>query len=465
MKRTPYANAPNCLDLNRSELKKKPSQYPIKAFSDSSRISAQFFLSKAGIYLLLPLIGTGMALLGGCSKSSDVSLSQQGNSQAVDNSKPSQQTTAQAPENSTTGSDRPQGIPSTSGAPSLTDRPLVPTATDTNFVVEVVKKVEPAVVQINTSQTERAQVPDSLNDPFFRRFFGEGQPTPPQGRSRRGVGSGFVISSNGQILTNSHVVNKADRVMVSFSDGRTVEGKVLGEDPASDLAVVQVPGNNLPTVTLGSSERVEPGQWAIAIGNPLGLQKTVTVGVISATSRSGSDIGVSDKRIDFIQTDAAINPGNSGGPLLNARGEVIGINTAIIQGAQGLGFAIPIDTAKRISQELISKGKVEHPYLGVQMATLTPEIKEKLSNGGLRVAADRGILILRVLQGSPADKAGIKPGDVIQAINNQPVNKANELQQQLEKNGVGRQLPLQLQRNGQNLNLAVRPEPMPARPE
>ncbi len=492
MKRTRYTNAPNCLDLNPSDLKKKPkqvgvnkphtqksgffkkpdvstpasfrfncayllSQYPIKAFSDSSRTGAQFFLSKPAIYLLLPLIGTGMALLGGCSKSSDVSPSQQTNSQVLENSQPAQQTTAQAPENSTTGSDRPNG--------NSSDRPLVPTAADTNFVVEVVKKVEPAVVQINTSQTQRAQVPDTLNDPFFRRFFGEGQPTPPQGPTRRGVGSGFVISSNGQILTNSHVVNKADRVMVSFSDGRTVEGKVLGEDPASDLAVVQVPGNNLPTVTLGSSERVEPGQWAIAIGNPLGLQKTVTVGVISATSRSGSDIGVSDKRIDFIQTDAAINPGNSGGPLLNARGEVIGINTAIIQGAQGLGFAIPIDTAKRISQELITKGKVEHPYLGVQMATLTPEIKEKLSNRGLRVAPDRGILILRVLQGSPADKAGIKPGDVIQSINNQPVNKANELQQQLEKSGVGSQLPVQLQRNGQNLNLAVRPEPMPARPE
>jgi Do/DeqQ family serine protease len=457
MKRTPYANNPNCFDLNRSNLTKKPSKHSIKTFSHSSRIGAQFFWSKPAIYLLLPLIGTGMALLGGCSKSSDVSPSQQANSQVLENSKPPQQTTAQAPENSTTRSDRPNG--------NASDRPLVPTAADTNFVVEVVKKVEPAVVQINTSQTVRTQVPDALNDPFFRRFFGEGQPTPPQGQTRRGIGSGFVISSNGQILTNSHVVNKADRVTVSFSDGRTLEGKVLGEDPASDIAVVQVQGNNLPTVALGSSERVEPGQWAIAIGNPLGLQETVTVGVISATSRSGSDIGVSDKRIDFIQTDAAINPGNSGGPLLNARGEVIGINTAIIQGAQGLGFAIPIDTAKRISQQLITKGKVEHPYLGVQMVTLTPEIKEKLSNRGLRVAADRGILILRVLQGSPADKAGIKPGDVIQAINNQPVNKANELQQQLEKNGVGSQLPVQLQRNGQNLNLAVRPEPMPTRPE
>ncbi|MGC1393630.1 MAG: HhoA/HhoB/HtrA family serine endopeptidase, partial [Coleofasciculaceae cyanobacterium] len=322
-------------------------------------------------------------------------------------------------------------------------RPLTPTAADNNFVVDVVKRVEPAVVQINTSQIQRSQEPDEFGSPIFRQFRG----SQPQERISRGVGSGFVISPNGQILTNSHVVNKADRVTVSFSDGRTVEGKVVGEDPASDIAVVQVEGNNLPSVTLGSSAQVEPGQWAIAIGNPLGLQKTVTVGVISATSRSGSDIGVSDKRIDFLQTDAAINPGNSGGPLLNARGEVIGINTAIISGAQGLGFAIPIDTAQRIAQQLITTGKVERPYLGVQMVTLTPEIKARLRNNldqRISITADRGIIIVRVARNSPADQAGLKPGDVIQAINKQPVNKAEELQQLLDKNGVGSQLQIQI---------------------
>ncbi len=405
---------------------------------------------QSAIYLLLPLIGTGMTLLGGCSKSSSVSPSEPTNSSAI-------------VENSRDSSNNSNGIASTSGAAPLTNRPLVPTATDTNFVVDVVKKVEPAVVQINTSQTVRNQGSEELNDPFFRRFFGDAAPMQPSERTERGIGSGFVINSNGQILTNSHVVNKADTVTVSFSDGRTLEGKVLGEDPTSDIAVVQVAAKNLPTVQLGRSEQVQPGQWAIAIGNPLGLQETVTVGVISATSRSGSDIGVSDKRIDFLQTDAAINPGNSGGPLLNARGEVIGVNTAIISGAQGLGFAIPIDTAQRIAQQLITKGRAEHPYLGVKMITLTPEVKQKLNNRNVRLAAERGILIIGVVQGSPADKAGIKAGDVIQAINKQPVNKAEEFQRLLENNGVGSQLQIQLQRGGQNLTLAVKPEPLPVR--
>ncbi|HAJ60713.1 MAG TPA: peptidase S1 [Cyanobacteria bacterium UBA8543] len=354
-------------------------------------------------------------------------------------------------------------MPSASGATGLTNRPLVPTASDTNFVVEVVKKVEPAVVQINTSQTVRSQLPEEMDDPFFRRFYGDVEPPPPSERTRQGIGSGFVISSNGQIVTNAHVVNKADTVTVSFSDGRTLEGRVLGEDPASDVAVVQVSASNLPTVTLGRSDRVEPGQWAIAIGNPLGLQKSVTVGVISATSRSGSDIGVSDKRIDFLQTDAAINPGNSGGPLLNARGEVIGVNTAIISGAQGLGFAIPIDTAQRIAKQLITKGRAEHPYLGVKMVTLTPEVKQQLNNRKVRLAADRGVLIIGLVKGSPADKAGIKAGDVIESINNKPVNKAEEIQRVLENNGVGSQLQIQLQRGEQKVTLAVRPEPLPTR--
>ena len=392
----------------------------------------------AGRLLLLSLTGIGLTWLGGCGSSN---LS-------------SQEVTT-PPQNSVSQPVVVSPKPETNN--NTSNRPLTPTATDNNFVVDVVKKVEPAVVQINTSQTQRSQEPDE----FGLRRFREGQ---PQERISRGVGSGFVISSNGQILTNSHVVNKADTVTVSFSDGRTVAGKVVGEDPASDIAVVQVQGTNLPTVTLGSSAKVEPGQWAIAIGNPLGLQKTVTVGVISATSRSGSDIGVSDKRIDFLQTDAAINPGNSGGPLLNARGEVIGINTAIISGAQGLGFAIPIDTAQRIAQQLITTGKVEHPYLGVQMVTLTPEIKQRLSanpNRNIRIEAERGIIIVRVARNSPADRAGIQPGDVIQAINNQPVNKAEELQQQLEKNGVASQLQIQIQRGSQKLQIAARPEALP----
>jgi S1-C subfamily serine protease len=376
-----------------------------------------------------------MALLGGCSQASNPAPSQQATPQAVEEPK------------------------------TATNRPLAPTQEDSNFVVEVVNKVEPAVVRINTSQTVRREVPDGLDDPVFRRFFGEGLPSQPQERVRRGVGSGFVIDAKGLILTNSHVVNNADAVTVVFSDGRSLEGKVLGEDPLTDVAVVQVPANNLPTVELASSEQVQPGQWAIAIGNPLGLQETVTVGVVSALDRSSSDIGATGKRVGFIQTDAAINPGNSGGPLLNARGQVIGVNTAIIQGAQGLGFAIPIDTAKRIADQLITKGRVEHPFLGIRMVPLTPEIKQRLNNSRnskVRVEADQGVLIVQVVRGSPADEAGLRPGDVIQAINNQQVTKAEQVQQQLEKSGVGNQLPITVQRGGQTVELTVQPAPLPA---
>src|SRR4028119_20504 len=223
-------------------------------------------------------------------------------------------------------------------------------------------------------------MPDVFNDPFFRRFFGSRVPTEPDTRVERGTGSGFIISSNGQILTNAHVVAGADTVSVTLKDGRAFKGKVLGVDTVTDVAVVKIDAGNLPAVSLGNSDQLKPGEWAIAIGNPLGLDNTVTTGIISATGRTSSQVGVPDKRVQFIQTDAAINPGNSGGPLLNASGQVIGMNTAIIQRAQGLGFAIPINTAQRIANQLVTQGKVEHPYLGIQMVTLTPELKKNLNS-------------------------------------------------------------------------------------
>jgi serine protease Do len=398
----------------------------------------KFSGKKAITHLLLPLFGVGIAFLSGCSINSSRNV------------EPSRETAnAQAIQESA----------------SPNNRPLTPTPEDSNFVVAVVNKVEPAVVQINTSRTVRSQVPEILNDPFYQRFFGRQIPAQPQERVVRGVGSGFVINSNGQILTNAHVVNDADTVTVSFSDGRTVNGKVLGQDKLTDIAVVQVPVNNLPTVELATSEQVQPGQWAIAIGNPLGLQETVTVGVVSATDRSISDIGASDSRIGYIQTDAAINPGNSGGPLLNARGQVIGVNTAIIQGAQGIGFAIPIDTAQRIAQQLTTQGKVEHPFIGIQMIPLTPEVKQRinsLANTNVRVQADQGILIVRVVPGSPADKAGLRPGDVIQQINNQRVTTANAVQQIVDKSGVGANLQMQLQRNDTTVQVTLQPGALPA---
>jgi S1-C subfamily serine protease len=335
-------------------------------------------------------------------------------------------------------------------------------------VVEVVEKVEPAVVQITTARTVETQVPEIFEDPFFRRFFGNNVPVPPQERQVRGIGSGFIINPNGQIVTNAHVVDKADRVTVVLNDGRSLEGEVLGTDPLTDLAVVQIQADNLPTIELGNSDQVRPGQWAIAIGSPLGLQQTVTVGVISGVNRASNLIGISDKRIDFIQTDAAINPGNSGGPLLNARGQAIGVNTAIVGGAQGLGFAIPINTAQEIAQQIIAHGNVEHPYVGIQMIALTPEIRQQINqdpNIRIPIEAEEGVLIARVLPNSPAARAGLRPGDVIRQIGERAIANAEEVRQLVEQAGVGGQLQVQVQRQEQTLSFTLQPEPLPVRDE
>ncbi|PSB04814.1 HhoA/HhoB/HtrA family serine endopeptidase [Merismopedia glauca] len=337
--------------------------------------------------------------------------------------------------------------------------PIPDAPTRNNFITDVVEKVGPAVVRIDASRTVTAEVPEILQDPFFREFFGDRIPTSPQQRVEEGTGSGFIISSDGQILTNAHVVAGADRVSVVLKDGRTLQGKVMGTDPVTDVAVIKVEANNLPTVSLGNSEDLKPGEWAIAIGNPLGLDNTVTTGIISGTGRTSSQVGIPDKRVNFIQTDAAINPGNSGGPLLNANGQVIGMNTAIIRRAQGLGFAIPINTAKNIADRLVKTGKVEHAYLGIQMATLTPEIKRQInssSNGRLKIDEDKGVLILRVLPNSPAAKGGLKSGDTIIEVNGQPTTTADRLQQSVNDVEVGANLPIKLRRQGQTLEVNVR---------
>lgn len=346
--------------------------------------------------------------------------------------------------------------------------PIFSSSGDPNFVVGVVQKVGPAVVRIDSSRTITSQTPEEFNDPFFRRFFGDRVPSQPQQRVERGSGSGFIINSSGQILTNSHVVDGADSVTVILKDGRSFNGKVLGEDPVTDVAVIKIPANNLPTLALGNSDALQPGEAVIAIGNPLGLNNTVTSGIISATGRSSSDIGASDKRVDYIQTDAAINPGNSGGPLLNVRGQVIGMNTAIISGAQGLGFAIPVNTAQRIAQELIANGKVDHPYLGIQMVTLTPEIRERINKelgDRINLTADKGVLLINIVPRSPAANAGLKNGDVIHSINNQPVNKIEDVQRLVENSKIGNPLQMEVERNGQVTQVAVKPAPLPVRRE
>jgi S1-C subfamily serine protease len=337
---------------------------------------------------------------------------------------------------------------------------------DPNFVVAVVQRVGAAVVRIDSARTVTSQASDEFEDPFFRRFFGDRRQSEPRQRVERGSGSGFIINANGQILTNSHVVDGADTVTVIFKDGRRFDGKVQGEDPVTDVAVIKIDANNLPVMRLGNSDTLQPGEAVIAIGNPLGLNNTVTSGILSATGRSGSDIGASDKRVDYIQTDAAINPGNSGGPLLNARGEVIGMNTAILRGAQGLGFAIPINTAQRIAQELITKGRVDHPYLGIQMATLTPEIRESLNTRfNINLTTDKGVLLVDIVPRSPAAVAGLKEGDVIQSIDNQRVTSIDEVQKIVEKSTIGTPLQIQVERQGRTAQVTVRPAPLPVRRE
>jgi Do/DeqQ family serine protease len=355
--------------------------------------------------------------------------------------------------------------PSSAAPAGETVQARLPASADTSFITDVVDKVGPAVVRIDSSRTITRKIPEAFNDPFFREFFGDAFPAQRQKQVERGTGSGFIINADGQILTNAHVVAGADTVKVTLKDGRTFQGKVMGTDPVTDVAVVKIQANNLPTVAIGNSDQIKPGQWAIAIGNPLGLDNTVTAGIISATGRTSSQVGVADKRVQFLQTDAAINPGNSGGPLLNAAGEVIGMNTAIIQGAQGLGFSIPINTAQRIASQLVAKGKVDHAYLGIQMVTLTPELRKELNsdpNSPIKVNDDQGILIVKVMPNSPAAKAGLRSGDVIQKINDQSVTDNSSVQQLVENSQVGGTLQMELRRNGQTLKAPVQTAALPA---
>jgi S1-C subfamily serine protease len=303
-----------------------------------------------------------------------------------------------------------------------------------------------------------------FQDPRLRQFFGDNQPNSRGEQVQRGVGSGFITSADGQIITNAHVVAGADEVQVTLKDGRSFTGRVMGADEVTDVAVIKIEASDLPTVALSNSDQIQPGEWAIAIGNPLGLDSTVTAGIVSATGRSSRDVGIPDKRVDFIQTDAAINPGNSGGPLLNLSGEVIGVNTAIIQGAQGIGFAIPINTVQRISSQLIETGRVEHAYLGIQMVNLTPELKQNINsdpNRPFSVEAESGVLIGRVMPNSPAAQGGLRDGDIILAIEGQPVTESAAVQQAVERSSVGQNLSLTLRRDGREQTISVRPGNLP----
>jgi S1-C subfamily serine protease len=318
-----------------------------------------------------------------------------------------------------------------------------------NFVASAVQRTGPAVVRINATRKVANPISDAFKNPLLKRFFGENEEPIPQERIERGTGSGFILSQNGQLLTNAHVVADTDTVQVTLKDGRSFEGKVVGVDSVTDVAAVKIQADKLPTVKVGNSQNLIPGEWAIAIGNPLGLDNTVTIGIISATDRTSAQVGVPEKRVSFIQTDAAINPGNSGGPLLNSQGEVIGVNTAIRADAQGLGFAIPIETAARIANELFTKGRVEHPFLGIEMVDLTPNKKQQVNQeNNLKVKEDTGILIKGIVDNSPAQKGGLRRGDLIIKVNRKSVKNAAHVQKLVESSSVGQILEVEVNRDG-----------------
>ncbi len=339
---------------------------------------------------------------------------------------------------------------------------------DSNFIAAAANRVGPSVVRIDASRSVSGSA-DPMERRLFKRFFGEDSQQLPQEPElpehvERGTGSGFILSADGKLLTNAHVVEGADTVSVTLKDGRTFTGEVIGVDPVTDVAVIKIEATNLPVAPLGSTENLSPGEWAIAIGNPLGLDNTVTAGIISALDRSSTQVGIADKRVQFIQTDAAINPGNSGGPLLNASGEVIGMNTAIRADAQGLGFAIPIETAKRISDQLFATGEVQHPYLGIQMVNLDQEMRDRINQDkeiDVQISEEQGVIIIRVMPDTPAETAGLKQGDVIKRINDKEMLNVTDVQSQVESSGIGEDLQVEVIRAGQLQKIDVKPTALP----
>jgi len=324
-----------------------------------------------------------------------------------------------------------------------------------NSIADIAEKVGPAVVNIDTVRMVKQGSPFFSQDPIFRQFFGEQFKDYSRTIPQKGTGSGFIISQEGYILTNEHVVHKAEKIKVTLSDGREFDGKVIGSDLDSDIAIVKIDSDDLPIVTLGDSDKLRVGEIVVAIGNPYGLQQTVTMGVVSAEGRS---IPVEEHTYrNFIQTDAAINPGNSGGPLLNTKGEVVGINTAIIAYAQGIGFAIPINMAKRNIDDLINLGKVRRSWLGVYIQEVTPEIAKQF---GLPEDT-KGVLVGDVVKDSPAEKSGIKRGDIITKVNNEEVDYPGELQDKIGSIEIGEKANIEVVRDGKETSFVVRIDEMP----
>jgi serine protease Do len=333
-----------------------------------------------------------------------------------------------------------------------------------NAFVEVAKREKQAVVSITIERTlEGVSAFRSFDEDFFKGtpfedFFKDFQPR-RHGKEykpkQQGSGSGVIIDESGYVLTNNHVVSGADKITVKLSDGREFKAKRIGTDPKTDLALIKIDSKNLPVATLGDSDKIEVGEWVIAIGNPFGLEHTVTVGVVSAKSRSGLGTGTYE---DFIQTDASINPGNSGGPLVNINGEVIGINTMIVGLGTGIGFAIPINMAKNIIDDLIKHGKVTRPWVGIGIQDLTPELKKHF-----KISEEEGVIINQIYKNSPAEKADLKTGDVIQEVDGKKVNDAQSLVKEILKKHIGQKIRLGIAREGNFINIDVATKEMPAK--
>jgi len=325
-----------------------------------------------------------------------------------------------------------------------------------NSYAEAVQRATPSVVNIFSSKEVRAQRHPLLNDPIFRRFFGDQLPDEAQRASS--LGSGVIVSTSGYVLTNHHVVEAADEIEVALADGKKLLAKVVGNDPETDLAVLRVNAEDLPAISFGSSEALRVGDIVLAIGNPFGVGQTVTSGIISALGRTGLGINTFE---NFIQTDAAINPGNSGGALVDANGNLIGINTAIFTrtgSSAGIGFAIPVSTAKMVLDQIVKSGAVTRGWIGVEVQEITPPMAESF-----KLSGTRGALIAGVLRGGPADKAGVKPGDVLVEVQGKPVADPAGMLNLIAALAPGQSAKVRLKRQGQDVDATVtvgrRPKP------
>ena len=348
---------------------------------------------------------------------------------------------------------RPAAVPTfNQSAPAL----LVSTSSRVASYSDAVQRATPSVVNVSTSKEVRSPRHPLLNDPVFRRFFGDQLPDEAQRASS--LGSGVIVSTSGYVLTNHHVVEAADEIEVTLADGKKLLAKVVGNDPDTDLAVLRVDADNLPAITFGSSESLRVGDVVLAIGSPFGFSQTVTSGIVSALGRTGLGINTFE---NFIQTDAAINPGNSGGALVDAAGNLIGVNTAIFSpsgGSMGIGFAIPVSTAKMVLEQIVKSGSVTRGWIGVEAQAISPAVAESFKLG-----TTRGALIAGVLRGGPADKAGVKPGDVLLEVQGRPVADPTGMLNLIAALAPGQPAKVKLKRHGQDVDTTItvgrRPKP------